>query len=498
MLRTAENSSHFSTSDSKARSTRRSPANHAIVVGRVGGLAVAFGIGTAVALGTAALACADSDRSDSPNLSAPSAGSSPAVRRDALERHSAAAIPAGQSTLDTHAELTVSGTPAITSVADAFTVTHSPSAAAVVSGEARSASSMQATIGSALLGWRTRRDLQQSAISGSTPSQPTLSQPALSQSAPSAAPAATPVQAAAVTTTATPPFFAAADWLWKPIPANPTIAANNATWVSYLSAPGTKHIANLVAYGVTLIPVAAVSSSTPRYRVNLSQTGSWGPYPFGTKTVPLPLGTKVPPGSDGHVAVLDPTTGMAFGIWQAKYNSKKKTWSGTWGGMTPLNGNGVDVSGSSTGSGIARYAGVVTAAEFSAAVAANTGINHALVFSTDIAGPGFVGPAAKSDGWNNAGVATPIPEGYRIQLDPTINVDAIPGITPAERVIAKTLQTYGAYVIDNGGARAAFLFEMVPGATSSNPGAAWTSAGLAWDYYDMAKIPWTKLRVLAP
>ena len=166
--------------------------------------------------------------------------------------------------------------------------------------------------------------------------------------------------------------------------------------------------------------------------------------------------------------------------------------------MAPLNGSGVDITGSATGSGISVAAGVVTAAEFSAAVAANSGINHALVFSTNIAAPTFVGPAKKSDGSNIAGVATPLPQGYRIQLDPSIDVDAIPGITPGEKVIAKTLQTYGAYVIDNGAAAIAFNFETVPGATSANPGTVWTSAGLLWDYYDMTKIPWTKLRVLAP
>jgi hypothetical protein len=299
-----------------------------------------------------------------------------------------------------------------------------------------------------------------------------------------------------VSATSTPRYFAAADWLWKPIPTNPVLAANSATWSGYLAAGGTKHVANLVEYGVTLIPASAVTSSTPRYSVKMTQ--KWGPNPFGSNTVPLPRGTKIPPGSDGHVAVLDPVSGNAYGIWQAKYNSKSGTWSGSWGGITPLNGNGVDKVGSATGSGIARYAGVITAAEMGAAVAANTGINHALVFSTDIAASSFVGPAIKSDGVNLAGVAKPIPEGYRIQLDPSVNVDAIPGITLAERVIAKTLQTYGAYVIDNGGARMAFLFEMIPGSTSSKPGAAWSSAGLLWDYYDLAKIPWSKLRVLAP
>jgi len=297
------------------------------------------------------------------------------------------------------------------------------------------------------------------------------------------------------TVTQAPAYFPTADWLWKPIPSNSAAAANSATWVSYLSAPGERHIANMYDYGVTLVPASAITTGTPRYDVTFTQ--AWGSDPFGSNTVALPRGTRIPPGSDGHIAVLDPVAGQSFGIWQAKYNSTTDTWSGSWGGRTPINGNGIDQTGSATATGISRYAGVVTAAEFDAAVAANTGVSHALVFSTDIAGPGFVGPAIKSDGTNIAGVATPIPEGYRIQLDPSINVDAIPNITPGEKVIAKTLQTHGAYVVDQGGARMAFAFEMVPDANATNPGAVYSNAGFAWDYYDMTNIPWSQLTVLA-
>ncbi len=303
------------------------------------------------------------------------------------------------------------------------------------------------------------------------------------------------------TTTTTPPspgpraFFQTADWLWSPIPSSPALAADNAKWVSYLSASGQGRVANLYEFGVGLVPSSAVNSSTPRFDVTF--TKPWGPDPFGSNTVPIPSGTKVAPGSDGQLAVLDPATGMAFGIWQAKYSSVTNKWTGSWGGMSPINGNGIDQTGGTTATGLARYAGVVTTAEFSAAVAANTGLNHALFFSTSIAGPGYVAPARSSDGGNIANVATPMPEGYRVQLDPSINVDAIPGITPGEKVIAKTLQTYGAYAGDQGGARMAFAFQLAPDATSSsNPGAVWKSAGFAWDYYDMSKIPWSSLRVL--
>lgn len=303
------------------------------------------------------------------------------------------------------------------------------------------------------------------------------------------------VVAGAVDSTQTPSYFQAADWLWKPIPANPVLATNSATWVKYLSAANTKHVADLYEYGVTLISGSAITSSTPRYDVTLTEP--WGSDPFGSYSIPIPTGVKLPSGADSQLAILDPTTGKAFGIWQAKYDSASNSWSGAWGGMTDLSGNGVDQTGSATGTNIARYAGVVTAAEFSAAVTANTGINHALFISSNLASSLFTGPATKSDGTNMAGVTTPIPEGTRIQLDPSIDVDAIPGISAAEKVIAKTLQTYGAYVGDQGGATMAVIFEVTPDATSTNPGAVWTNAGLSWDYYDMTDIPWSQLRVLA-
>lgn len=291
--------------------------------------------------------------------------------------------------------------------------------------------------------------------------------------------------------------FPSADWLLKPIGADPTLATDSDTWVGYLSAPGSQHVAELYREGTTLIPATAVTDSTPRYDITF--TKPWGTDPFGDHRVPIPPGTHVPQyeGGDGHLAIQDPATGQVFGLWQAKYNASTDTWSASWGGMTPLNGNGVDTSGSATATNLSRYAGVVTAAEMTAAISANSGLNHALVFATDIAGPGFVGPATKSDGSNISGVPRPIPEGSRIQLDPAINVDAIPDITAAEKVIAKTLQTHGAYVIDQGAARMAFAFEAVPGSSDSNPGTVWTETGLTWDYYDMDRIPWSHLRVLA-
>ena len=293
------------------------------------------------------------------------------------------------------------------------------------------------------------------------------------------------------------PLFPKAAWLWEPIEGEPALDPNSATWVRYLAAPGTQHVAELHAEGTTLVPAEDISGATPRYDVTF--TMPWGNDPFGSRTVPIPLGTVAPhQGGDAHLAVTDPQTGQVFGLWQAEFDPVANTWTAAWGGAAPIDGDGIEVTGSSTAAGISRYGGVVTAQEMRTAMSANSGLRHALVFGTDISAPTFVPPAIKSDGTNDARVATPIPQGYRVQLDPAVDVDALRGITPGERVIAKTLQTHGAYLVDKAGARMAFPFESLPDSDDVNPGAVWTDAGFSWDYFDMAHIPWSKLRVLAP
>jgi hypothetical protein len=118
-------------------------------------------------------------------------------------------------------------------------------------------------------------------------------------------------------------------------------------------------------------------------------------------------------------------------------------------------------------------------------------IDHALGFiSENTCASVFRYPASKTDG--HSGNANCIPEGTRIQLDPSVNVDAIPGINAGERIVAHALQTYGAYCKDTGGSKLAFGFEDPVGKPNPYPG-----LGFSNDYYDMPHIPWNHLRVLA-
>lgn len=205
------------------------------------------------------------------------------------------------------------------------------------------------------------------------------------------------------------------------------------------------------------------------------------------------LSTLIPPGSDHQISIADPTTNFTYSIGDASYDPATDAWTAGLGALATLNGDGRDTiaGGASTGSRLNRFAAVIRVAEIAAGV-----IQHALFFGTDMAAPSdnFRYPSPRSDGSNLAGVATPIPEGARVQLDPHVNVASIPGISPIEVMVGRALQTYGAYCGDNGGARMGFVFEFEGG---TDPGPTYVAAGATYDYFSLSHLPWNKLRVLS-
>jgi hypothetical protein len=169
------------------------------------------------------------------------------------------------------------------------------------------------------------------------------------------------------------------------------------------------------------------------------------------------------------------------GYWQYSWNGGSPTTS--WGHINDLDGDGT--GDGAVGAGLSRAAGVVREWE----VAAGR-IDHAMVFSTSYcATSDFRYPASKTDGKYSG--SDGLPEGARVQLDPSLNPDDY-GLNPGERMIFVALQRYGAYVIDCGGATVALSFEDVDG----NPGAVYQAAGLGRDYYGLERIPWARMRVL--
>ena len=293
----------------------------------------------------------------------------------------------------------------------------------------------------------------------------------------------------------------------NPAPTNPTVPAQasvpSATWFS-ASSPFNQAIpagtpAETVSAGL-LSQLAGgatadlyqqgepiytdVTPTTPTYHITCTE--NWGKCPLSQQPVPVPDDATAAPGSDHDITIVDPTTNLAYEFWQA---TKTTTgWTASWGAvmnLTSLGNHDIYGQPGATGSGLSTIIGVATTTELT-----NGLIPHALGFSSSLTCPTYIAPATKSDGTGT----TPncIPEGSRIQLDPTINLATIPGITPFELTVGHALQTYGAIAKDTGGAPIALEFQG-PQTGQPNP---YPSLGAPWDYWNMPHLPWNTLRVI--
>jgi hypothetical protein len=117
-------------------------------------------------------------------------------------------------------------------------------------------------------------------------------------------------------------------------------------------------------------------------------------------------------------------------------------------------------------------------------------IDHALVFGLPgVSNAGHLCPATHNDGSSSDPNA--LEEGTRLQLDPSVNVDAL-AIPAWQKTIAHALQTYGMYLRDQGGSLAIW---------AENPIArgydAWAKVGLSGDSASLAGLPWSKMRVVS-
>jgi hypothetical protein len=281
--------------------------------------------------------------------------------------------------------------------------------------------------------------------------------------------------------TAAEPFRSDSPWR-TPIAADAAVDAGSAPVVSRITRDGMMH-AGLVEFG---IPIYSATADTRRYTVPCAVDRDWGPCPFADVTVPIPDGATPHTGSDGAMVVVDEDSRAIYEFWQAV--ERDDGWSASFGAINYLDGTGW--GGAATGSGASRLGGVIRVAEVEAGV-----IEHALAVQTDsVCRTAFRAPAIKTDG--AYGGRDCVPEGARLRLDPTLDLDTLP-LSPAERTVAVALQQYGAYVVDVGGAPLSVSFERAADATPTQIGSVYTDAGLRWDYDGMEHIPWNRLQVLA-
>ncbi len=190
-----------------------------------------------------------------------------------------------------------------------------------------------------------------------------------------------------------------------------------------------------------------------------------------TAYLPIPSNAVAAAAGDKHLAVVDKQKGIEWGMWYAV--PTPDGWSTALGATADLNGTGVrvpeyqanpwQVAHGARASGFPLMAGLIRIDEMKAGE-----IRHAMTFAyMGCLAEGYVSPASTGQvflGKERGMVLEPgtgLPMGARIQLDPSIDVDQMPWAR-STKIIARALQTYGAFCGDYGGACPSIYAEANP------------------------------------
>ncbi len=276
------------------------------------------------------------------------------------------------------------------------------------------------------------------------------------------------------------PFATTSFWN-TPVPGGAPTSAKNSGLISYF----VSHAVNPnLSIGEWSVPVAEVHPSDTAYSVpctlytcTLSAFG----------TIRIPVTAKHDTSDDGHLALYDPSSQREWDMWQAK--STATSWSASAGAAVSMTESGL--AAPNTGSGNAAnfplLGGLVRPEEI-----LQGKIEHALVFGL----PGIGQGAPVCPATHNAPTSSDpnaLREGTLLQLDPSLNVDALP--VPAwAKTVARAMQTYGMYLRDNAGALGVYAENPISRGYDPWHGTLGMPTG---DFAPLNGIPWERFRVVA-
>jgi len=260
---------------------------------------------------------------------------------------------------------------------------------------------------------------------------------------------------ATTTTTPTPPSPSSSNWwsagsfLNTPLSGG-SLVSQSATWVNQLYSSSQALYVNYQSWAT---PIYHANSTTPTVSVYVHNTGKHITVPYSAAFVPDNT-------ADAGIALIDDSTGCEYEIESFDPATLSANAEATFHLTT---GSGAHVADNgTTGSEISMLGGIITAADV------NSGsINHALRLVTPINSPSYVAPATRSDGTHSGG----IPEGQLMRLDPNLDLTTL-GLNSFQLMVAKALQTYGAYDADSGAAFTLLAENPLDGAhynTTPNP-----------------------------
>jgi hypothetical protein len=269
--------------------------------------------------------------------------------------------------------------------------------------------------------------------------------------------------------------------IWnQPLPANPGLDPANAAKIAYFVAQARNPNLTLHAFAD---PVAEAHPSDQLFGVPCTRysctLGAFG-------SIPIPVTAVPDPADDAHLTVYDPATNREWDMWQAR--NLGGTWSASGGAAVSTLGDGIAPAGTA-GSNAANFpllGGTVRPEEI-----AQGHIDHALYFTMPKTGRGApVCPATHNGG--SSVDPNALRQGARLQLDPSVNVEALP-IPGYAKVIARALQKYGMFLRDQGGSFAIY------GENPSSRGYdAWANVGLGGlDSATLRGLPLDRFRVIA-
>ncbi len=208
--------------------------------------------------------------------------------------------------------------------------------------------------------------------------------------------------------------------------------------------------------------------------------------------VPIPAYAEPAGGTDSEMSIYQPTTDILWEFWEAR--KVNGGWQACWGGRMANVSRNPGIWPNPYGAaatGLPFAPGQILAEELRQGE-----IRHVMGIAVVDAEEGeYSWPANRTDGWNTKKEPNRIPEGLRLRLDPTVDLEPL-HLHPIAKAIAKAAQTYGFVVWDKGGSVAL---------RAENP-KRYTTMGLPSPYpslFDgtpnyniMDRFPWDKMQFL--
>lgn len=250
-------------------------------------------------------------------------------------------------------------------------------------------------------------------------------------------------------------IFSPASFWYKKIPVDAPLAVNSPALVQEFINQKVKYYNNVTINTVNYAaPVHTVNAQVAPVKVgfNNCQNKSYvdGTFSKMLSDVPIPNNAMAAGGTDGEMAIYQPSTDTYWEMWKAQKNTTTGEWKACWGGrinnLSKSDGAFLKNYGT-TATGLPFIGGQITAEELSAGV-----IKHAIgIALVDTDASWVVSyPANRSDGYNPKNVPNRIAEGQRFRLDPTIDVSKL-NMTRVGKIVAKAAQDYGFIVWDKAG-----------------------------------------------